>query len=104
MSTKNDWLEILTVKNNRKTLFITIILMILQNCSGTWVLIMFSTSVFDLVDSNIDANVSTILIGITMLIASGITPVVVDKYGRKILLLISTAVCGMSMVSKVKFE
>lgn len=42
--------------------------------------------------------IATIIVGTTRLIASMIAPIVVERAGRRILLLVSTAFCALSLV------
>ncbi|KAM3959816.1 trehalose transporter 1-like protein [Aphomia sociella] len=81
---------LLTVKSNRRALFITIMLFILQLTSGVITVIFFATTIFSLAGSSIDPNISTIIIGIICTAGSLVSPIFVDRYGRRILLLLST--------------
>lgn len=91
--------DLVTIKSNRKALLITLTLNIFQQLSGVIVVTFFVTTIFDLADSSIEPNIATIIIGITQLGSSCITPFFVERFGRKFLLLLSTAVCFLSLVS-----
>ncbi|KAM3959815.1 facilitated trehalose transporter Tret1 [Aphomia sociella] len=88
--------DLFTDKSNRRAIFITLTLNILQQMSGIVAVLFFATTIFELAGSSIDPNVATIIIGLTQLVSSCIAPFVVEKGGRKLLLLFSTAVCAFS--------
>lgn len=93
-----EWTEIITVKSNRKAMLITLSLGMLQQMSGVVAVIFFATTIFELAGSSIQPNIATIIIGVTQICASSITPFFVERSGRKVLLLVSTAVCSISLV------
>ena len=91
--------EMYTVRSNRRAAFIIIVLNIMQQLSGIIAVISFVTIIFDLTGSELESHVSTIIIGVTQIAAATIAPVLVDRTGRKSLLLVSTAACALSLVS-----
>ncbi|XP_037295983.1 facilitated trehalose transporter Tret1 isoform X2 [Manduca sexta] len=92
------WTEIFSVKSNRKAVTITVTLMTLQQMSGVMVVLLFATSIFELVNSSLESHISTIIIGVTQLCASCITPIFIERSGRRILLLLTTAVCSLCLI------
>lgn len=94
-----DWKELFTLKCNRKALFITVTISVLNYLSGMLVVVFFSTSIFKMADSSVPPSLATIIIGCTQLVGSVIAPFCVEVSGRRILLLVSTGVCCVSMVS-----
>ncbi|CAG4932783.1 unnamed protein product [Parnassius apollo] len=84
------------VKNNRKALFITAPLQILQQSSGILAVVFFSTNIFILASSSIAPDIATIIMGLTQLVGSIIAPLIIEK-SRRILLLFSTALCSFSL-------
>ncbi|KAF9414412.1 hypothetical protein HW555_007666 [Spodoptera exigua] len=99
MSNKAQMTEMVTVKSNRKALFIIITLNILQQFSGIIAVISFATTIFEMTGSSIEPHVSTIIVGVTQVGAASIAPLFVDRTGRKILLLISSAACTISLIA-----
>ncbi|XP_072934062.1 uncharacterized protein [Epargyreus clarus] len=97
ISLKKEWTQIFTDKSNRKALIITLTLNILQQLSGVIVVVFFTSAIFGLAESSIDPNVATIVVGLTQLFGGCITPFFVERNGRKILLLVSTAFCSLSL-------
>nr|XP_026498754.1 facilitated trehalose transporter Tret1-like [Vanessa tameamea] len=91
------WINIFTVKANRKSLFITLSLCTLQQTSGVAAVLFFATNIFKIAGSSIRPDIATIIIGATRLLASLVAPFVVERAGRRILLLVSTAFCAISL-------
>ncbi|XP_038219739.1 facilitated trehalose transporter Tret1-like [Zerene cesonia] len=91
------WIKIFTVKANRWSLFITLSLCTLQQTSGVAAVLFFATSIFQMAGSSIRPDLATIYIGGTRLIASMVAPFVVERAGRRILLLVSTVFCAVSL-------
>ncbi|XP_030025814.2 facilitated trehalose transporter Tret1 isoform X1 [Manduca sexta] len=91
------WIKIFTVKANRRSLYITLSLCTLQQLSGVAACLFFTTTIFQLAGSSIRPDLATILVGATRLISSMIAPTVVERAGRRILLLVSTASCSLSL-------
>ncbi|XP_046972892.1 facilitated trehalose transporter Tret1-like [Vanessa cardui] len=91
------WMNIFTVKANRKSLFITLSLCTLQQTSGVAAVLFFATNIFKIAGSSIRPDIATIIIGATRLLASLVAPFVVERAGRRILLLVSTAFCAISL-------
>uniref|UniRef100_A0A2H1WAF6 SFRICE_008901 n=1 Tax=Spodoptera frugiperda TaxID=7108 RepID=A0A2H1WAF6_SPOFR len=98
-SKRDQMAEMFTVKSNRRALFIVLTLSVLQQMSGVIPLTAFVTIIFAMTGSTLEAHVSTIIVGLTQIFAASIAPLLVDRIGRKILLLVSTAACSLSMAS-----
>ncbi|XP_030025807.1 facilitated trehalose transporter Tret1 [Manduca sexta] len=94
----NEWMEIFTNKTNRKALFITLSLYILQQMSGVISMIFFCTLIFGY-NRNImvGSYVAAVVLGITQIVGSSITPFFYERYGRRSLLLWSTGSCSVCM-------
>ncbi|KAJ8709797.1 hypothetical protein PYW08_009801 [Mythimna loreyi] len=91
--------EMFTVKSNRKATFIILSLNILGQFSGMMIVIAFVSVIFEMTGSNIEAHISTIIVGVTQVFSSIIAPLVVDRIGRRLLLLLSFAGCSLSLFS-----
>lgn len=66
---------------------------------GINVVLFNAQKIFESAGGSLTPDVSTIITGVVMLIASVATPLVVDRLGRRILLLISGSVMGLAQVS-----
>lgn len=103
LKNKGSILDVFKNKACVKALIISAGLVSFQQLSGINAVLFYSTDIFIKAagDSGggMDPAVSTILVGAVMVIASGITPLVVDRLGRKIILLFSAAGMAISLVS-----
>ncbi|KAJ8709792.1 hypothetical protein PYW08_009796 [Mythimna loreyi] len=91
--------EMYTVRSNRMATFIIVSLNIFQQLSGVIAVMSFVTIIFDMTESNLESHISTIIIGVTQVVAAIFAPVLVDRSGRRILLLVSTAGCSLSLAA-----
>ncbi|XP_053619872.1 facilitated trehalose transporter Tret1 isoform X2 [Plodia interpunctella] len=80
---------------NFKAFYISCALVFFQQFSGINAVLFYMTSIFDAAGAGIDSAYATIIIGAVQVVASGITPIVVDRLGRRILLMISS--CGAAV-------
>ncbi|XP_052744937.1 facilitated trehalose transporter Tret1 [Bicyclus anynana] len=92
-----DWIELFTIKSNRKALSIVVVINILQHCSGVLAIVFFSASIFKMAGSSIDSNIAMIIVGCFQLLGSTLTPLFVERIGRRIILTMSSALCSLSM-------
>ncbi|XP_074027457.1 facilitated trehalose transporter Tret1-like [Leptinotarsa decemlineata] len=84
-------------KGMRKSLVISVGLLMSQQFSGINAVIAFLDPIFDASGTGIPTNLSTILIGFIQVLATIVTAAIVEKLGRKVLLLISSAGTSISM-------
>ncbi|XP_060834889.1 facilitated trehalose transporter Tret1-2 homolog isoform X2 [Rhopalosiphum padi] len=82
-------LEVLSDKVNRKALLISIGCMFFQQMSGINVVIFYMTDIFKSTGSNMSPNTCTIIVGIVQLVMTVVSFTIIDKSGRKALLVIS---------------
>uniref|UniRef100_A0A1I8MXU6 Major facilitator superfamily (MFS) profile domain-containing protein n=1 Tax=Musca domestica TaxID=7370 RepID=A0A1I8MXU6_MUSDO len=95
MSNKASFKDLFTNTGNRKALIITAGLVAFQQLSGINVVLFNAQSIFESAGTDLDPAIATIIIGAVQVISSGLTPILADSLGRKIILLISAA--GMCM-------
>ncbi|XP_075986472.1 facilitated trehalose transporter Tret1 [Anticarsia gemmatalis] len=81
--------------SNFKAFYISCALVFFQQFCGINAVLFYMTNIFNAAGSGIDPSVATIIIGVVQVVASCITPFVVDRLGRRILLLISS--CGTAV-------
>ncbi|XP_050303651.1 facilitated trehalose transporter Tret1-like isoform X2 [Anthonomus grandis grandis] len=87
-----SFFQALQTKAAKKALFICFSLMIIQQLSGVNAVIFFTSTIFASTGGSIDPNYATIGIGVVQVTATFIASLVIDKFGRKILL-IGSAIC-----------
>ncbi|KAL0811486.1 hypothetical protein ABMA28_009880 [Loxostege sticticalis] len=92
------WNTLLKVKCNRKALVITSLLHIFQQASGIGAMLAYTTMIFEISGSSITPYIATIIVGAVNLAAGFITPLFVERFGRKILLLMSTFLTGLTLL------
>lgn len=70
-------------------------LMFFQQVSGINAVIFYTTDIFNAAGSGIDAEIATIIVGVMQVIATFVASLVVDRLGRRILLLASDALMAL---------
>ncbi|CAH2266503.1 jg23629 [Pararge aegeria aegeria] len=96
-NTKREWIELFSIRSNRKALFIVGVINILQHTSGVLAVVFFSAAIFDMAGSSIESHLAMIIIGCFQLLGSVVTPFFIEGTGRKRILAISSAICSLSM-------
>lgn len=82
-----------------KGLVITVGLMILQQFAGINAVNSYLQTIFDATGSGLSPEISSIIIGVVQLFTTMVTSSLVDKSGRRILLLLSLIGSGVSLVA-----
>ncbi|KAI9588361.1 hypothetical protein GQX74_004206 [Glossina fuscipes] len=82
-----------------KALAISLGLMFFQQLCGINAVIFYSTDIFKDAETGIDEDLSTIVVGVMQVIATFVSVMVVDKLGRRLLLLASAIVMALSTVA-----
>ncbi|XP_063703886.1 facilitated trehalose transporter Tret1-like [Culicoides brevitarsis] len=80
-----------------RSAFIAIGLMFFQQMSGINAVIFYQTRIFKASGSSIDPQLSTIIVGIIQVVATFISSIIVDKLGRRLLLLLSIVLMGICL-------
>ncbi|XP_050499245.1 facilitated trehalose transporter Tret1-2 homolog isoform X2 [Diabrotica virgifera virgifera] len=95
-SSEKSFMTVLKTKAAIKACLITFSLMFFQQMSGINAVIFYTGKIFEASGSSLDPAVGTIIVGILQTSATFGSSLIVDKFGRKILLLISIAFMGLS--------
>jgi hypothetical protein len=91
--------DIFRSKENLQALIISSGLLALQRLSGINVVLFYSQSIFEKTTGNsLQPAVSTILLGLTLLICSSMNLLIIERLGRKPILLFSAAGMFVSLV------
>jgi len=85
-------LTLITNSMYLKPLLISLALMAFQQLSGINFVVSFAVQIFKDAGSEIDENLSSILIGVIQVVGTGTAILIVDRFGRKILLAISACI------------
>lgn len=70
-----------------------------QQLSGVNVVLFYSQSIFEKAGSSMEPAVATIAVGVVQVLASCLCPLIVDRLGRKIILLFSAAGMTVSLAA-----
>ncbi|CAK9830995.1 Facilitated trehalose transporter Tret1 [Anthophora retusa] len=84
-----NFTDLFTIKANLKALIYTCLLASFQQLSGINVVLFYMGDIFVSAKSSLKSEVATIIVAIVQTCASAVTPLVVDRLGRKILLIFS---------------
>ncbi|KAL1449997.1 hypothetical protein WDU94_002460, partial [Cyamophila willieti] len=94
---KSAFSDLFTIRANKRALFIALGLMFFQQLSGINAVIFYSNSIFVAAGSTLDATISSIIVGIVQVIATGISVILVDKLGRRMLMMMSEFVMAIAL-------
>ncbi|XP_050436235.1 facilitated trehalose transporter Tret1-like isoform X3 [Adelges cooleyi] len=91
--------QVISSAVNRKSLLIGIGCMFFQQTSGINVVIFYMNDIFESTGSNIDPSIASIVVAIVQLFMTVLAMLLIDKTGRKRLLVISAALMAVSYMS-----
>ncbi|PSN36458.1 hypothetical protein C0J52_18340 [Blattella germanica] len=97
---KTSFRQAFSSKASKKALFIGFGLMIFQQLSGVNAVIFYTTKIFEAAGSTMEPSLCTIIVGTIQVIATFLSTLIVDRLGRRILLLISDsvmAICALAL-------
>uniref|UniRef100_A0A8D8S3C8 Facilitated trehalose transporter Tret1 n=1 Tax=Cacopsylla melanoneura TaxID=428564 RepID=A0A8D8S3C8_9HEMI len=94
---KASFSDLFTSRANKRALVISLGLMVFQQFSGINAVIFYSKGIFEGAGSTLDPTLCAIIVGVVQVLATGTSVVLVDKLGRRILLLISDFVMTISL-------
>nr|CAD7601796.1 unnamed protein product [Timema genevievae] len=91
--------DLIATKATITALYLSVGLVSLQQLTGINAILFYCQTIFETSGSSLDSSVATIIIGTVMLLASTLTPFVVDSLGRRILLLVSAGGMAVSLAA-----
>lgn len=94
-----SFMDLFRVKANRTGFFICLALMFFQQFSGINAVIFFSTQIFQAAGSSLDPAISTIIIGVVQVVSTILAALLVERAGRKVLLLQSSIVMSLCLTA-----
>lgn len=89
LANKASFFDIFKSKGLTKALIISLALVTFQQFSGINVILFYTQTIFEATGSTIPPEISTIVTGIVQIIGSFLTPIFVEKKGKRFLLLCS---------------
>lgn len=97
MKEKSRWKDLVTVGGNKKGLIILMGIYFTQQFCGSTAVISYAQQIFSAAESGLGDKESCILFGAVQLLTSAISSQLVDRLGRKPLLLVSS--CGVGLAN-----
>ncbi|XP_069671884.1 facilitated trehalose transporter Tret1-like [Periplaneta americana] len=94
---KTSIIDLFFTRGNKKAMFIIAFLVILQQFSGVMAILSYAEEIFAKTGSSLDPSVQAMVLGGVQLLASVFSSMLVDRLGRKPLLLMSTAGVAASL-------
>lgn len=91
--------DLFRIPANRRGFLISVMLMFLQQFSGINAVIFFTVDIFKAAGSQMDANLSSIIVGVVQVLMTIVAAALVERAGRKILLIQSSIIMGICLFS-----
>lgn len=88
----------LSRRSTIKAMFITLGLMFFQQMSGINAVIFYTKDIFEAADTGIDSGLATIIVGVMQVISVFVSSIIVDKAGRRLLLLPSAVTMSLCTI------
>ncbi|XP_021940958.1 facilitated trehalose transporter Tret1-like isoform X2 [Zootermopsis nevadensis] len=85
-------------KSNIKPLLISLGLMFFQQMSGINAVVFYTVMIFEAAGSTLDGNTSTIIVGVVNFGSTFLATMLIDRFGRKVLLYISSVAMVLSLM------
>ncbi|KZC10962.1 Facilitated trehalose transporter Tret1-2 like protein, partial [Dufourea novaeangliae] len=96
---KTTFLDMLKSPVHRKAMLASFGMMFFQQASGVNAVIFYTVMIFKASGSSMAPEVASILVALVQLVMSGVAALIVDRAGRKPLLMISTGVMSVSLIA-----
>lgn len=93
------WINFAVTPAAKSAMIISIFMSFLNNFCGSFVMLNYTTAIFEEAGSTLTANQSSIVVAFVQLFANLMTIILVEKAGRKLLYLISIFGCIVGLVS-----
>ncbi|XP_068083535.1 facilitated trehalose transporter Tret1-2 homolog [Anabrus simplex] len=103
LKSNSSFKDLIFHRGNRKALFITVGLTIFQSLSGAIPITAYTKIIFQESEMSLDPDVGIMIVAIVQIFISVVCPSTVDILGRRPILLLSTALCAVSLTLKGLF-
>lgn len=91
--------DLFTNVSNRNALIISLCLMLFQQFSGINAVIFYAQGIFESAGSTMDPKICAIIVGVVQVLMTFVSAVLIDKAGRRILLLQSSIIMGLCLIA-----
>ena len=85
--------------DNLRQFVMGMMVMAMQQLSGINAVIFYTTDIFEDAGSSIDSNLATIIVGLVQMFSTFAAVVLVDRLGRKVLMLLSNAIMAVCLLA-----
>jgi len=91
--------DLITVSSNRIALLVSLSLMLFQQFSGINAVIFYAQDIFEAAGSTLEPSICSIIVGVVQVLMTFASAVLIEKAGRKLLLLQSSIVMGSCLIT-----
>ncbi|KAF2883261.1 hypothetical protein ILUMI_22912 [Ignelater luminosus] len=95
---KISFKESMKKKSTKKAAVICFTLMFLQQAGGINAVVFYTSNIFESSGTDLDSKISTIIVGVTQVIATYVASITVDKLGRRANLIMSSIVMAIGLI------
>lgn len=96
---KNSIFDLIKTSGSRKAVLASLGAMAFQQLSGVNAVIFYTVTIFKAAGSNLDADLAAIIIALVQAVMAAIAALIVDRAGRKPLLIFSSSFMAISLVA-----
>ena len=89
----------LAKRDNRRQFALSLMLMLLQQLSGINAVLFYTTGIFQDAGSTVEPDLATIVVGLVIVLSTLVSVVLVDRLGRRVLLLASDAIMTLCLLT-----
>ncbi|KAJ3658706.1 hypothetical protein Zmor_010431 [Zophobas morio] len=91
--------DLCTNNTLRKSLLICLVIICLQQCGGIAAVLIYMPKIFEAAKTNLAPEICAIIVGVFQVFGTIVSSVVVDRLGRRILLLVSSVFTCLTLVT-----
>lgn len=95
--------ETMSHKATKKATFICMMLMVFQQFTGINAIMFYTETIFSCANIEVNSALQTITVGLVQIVATLVSAVTIDKFGRKLLFLVSTSMMGVGVFLSLIF-
>lgn len=103
MNLKNLNLLQTAPKASKKALFIAIMIIVINECCGSFILVSYTATIFATSGSVLSPNLSAIIVGFIQFIGTYISTIYIDRAGRKVILQ-CCVMCNSTSINFLRFS
>ncbi|XP_011312356.1 facilitated trehalose transporter Tret1-like [Fopius arisanus] len=98
-SRKSSVFDLIRTRGSRRAVLACFGVMSFQQLSGINAVIFYTVTIFEAAGSSMSSDVAAIVVALVQFVMSGVAAVIVDRAGRKPLLILSSSLMGISLIA-----